>query len=174
MSKNNFGEDLYNGAAITGTFLACGKAVVTTIIIFFFVSLAIYLIKNPTEYSKTTDAIIITATCSSYPNKNDTLYSCDLTLNYSVNNVGYNTNLRTSGSDNYANQIGKKISIDYNPNNPNDIILSRLSNRTIGIGILIVSLLVLAGSWFWCWLTTKYKMAGAISTGDTLLNAVAR
>lgn len=113
--------------------------------------------------SDKTNATITSSSCSQTTKDNVTTYKCNIKLSYNINGVDYNNTLNTSSKTAYVN--GDRINIKYNPQNHMEI-SEDTSTITLGIVLIIVSLLMIGGVWLWNYMTQKYEAVatyGAIS-----------
>lgn len=75
-----------------------------------------------------------------------------------MNGTDYFNNFNTN-SINYTNDT--KITVYYDPNNPNNSSLTKDDYHTVGYILLGVGILILVGSWITLWVVLHYKFAAA-------------
>jgi hypothetical protein len=106
-----------------------------------------------------TKATILSSSCATIINNNNTEYSCILNLKYTIDNKEF-TNYITTQSNIYYNQ-NAQIDISYELDNPNKIYIKSLDNMTISLiscGIGVVIILASAINYY---LTYRYKFYAA-------------
>jgi hypothetical protein len=106
-----------------------------------------------------TTATILSSTCTSVINNNNTEYSCILNLKYTIDNVEY-TNYITTQSNIYYNK-NASIDITYEVGYPNKIYIKSLDNTTISYISCVVGIVIILASSINYYLTSRYKFYAA-------------
>ena len=156
------GETIYDSAATFGRIMAFVRMVTGSIIGIVMIAVGIYLVRNKAAQSVNTTAEVATAECKTVevgtPKKPRSTVRCDLTVTYTVNGKQLTTPLTDEGTS-YSK--GSIVNIQYNPDNPSDIRLKQAANKTVGIILIVIGLVIMLGSIIWFIITLKYKIAAA-------------
>lgn len=92
--------------------------------------------------------------------QSSTQYRCvEVDVSYVVNGKKYNMTKSTDSPMDYGK--GSRVEVFYDPSNPKHAELSSDNSHVVGWIALVMGLLVLIGSWFWIWMTWKYKFVAA-------------
>ena len=167
--KENLGSEIYSGAASFGRGMAIFGAVMSTLIGIGMVIGGIYILLHK-DKSKHVLATVVGCSidgasgkdcCTSFVDYNGfRQYDCNLRLNYTVNGKEYNNPLYISSQRGYVS--GDFLKISYDEKNPNSIKADVGYPYFLGWVLIGLAVLVIAGSWFWVWLTGRYKFAAAV------------
>jgi hypothetical protein len=150
-------SEIYNDTASFGKFMAIISAILATVIGIVLIVAGVAEIRHVPIYTQVVNATIVNSpSCTSQVNGN--LYSCMLTLKYTVNNVVYTSNLTTESSQPYM-QNGS-IQIYYNPKNPHQISQGS-DNPKFGWWIIGLAVIIISVAWLMVWMVYKYKFAAA-------------
>jgi hypothetical protein len=158
---NTSSSDVYSDAASFGKISVVIKLIMTIIVAIALVVLGVYLYRRKNVHTKSLDATITDANCTTESDGRSTTYNCKLTLEYTINNKKYSgINISTDSSSLYNK--GNTITIYYDPNNPTDISLfSKGTQQTIGEVIIVIAILsVIFGILSW-WLASRSKFYAA-------------
>ena len=126
-------------SASCGKFVGLSGGVVCAIIIIILCGVGIFLYrKKVTTIYNTVNATILEATCaqvlnSTGRNRTSVSYNCTLKVKYTVDGKDF---VNTVVSTDIYHNVGETRQIYYNVANPDDILYSYVTNRTIG-GILM-------------------------------------
>lgn len=168
MKGAGFANVAYDSAATFGRVIAFFKMIVAIIVGIAMITIGIYLIRYKVKQSVNTTSVIESAKCTLVNSGTDKRPSstnqCDLVVVYTVDGKEYKTQLTTQGP---VQTKGNTIDIQYNPENPNDIIQKTVSNKTIGIWLIVIGIVIMAIAIIWFWITMTYKVAAAAQTAMT-------
>lgn len=168
---NTVTEAVYTGAADIGkvySTISLIGGIVFSILLFV---IAIFLFQQKNVRTEKTLATVTTATCSQYErivnNQKQIAHTCNLEINYTINNKLYTAGLNTDKK--YS--LGSNILIEYDPNNPTDISIPTVfTTRFFGIISSVVSVLILIYVVLNYVFSKKYKVyaatQGAFTTVD--------
>lgn len=151
------GEDVYDGAAAFGRFMALLSLIGGTLISLLLIGIGIYLLVSKDKYSGSTTANIKEANCQRIADSKSVRYECLLKLSYSVDGKAYE---REYGTHSGFYAPNTTLNIRYDPSNPNDITVG-MRKKTIAIIILCIGVFVLIMAWVWWWIVNTFKFAAA-------------
>jgi len=172
-SKQNLGEDIYDGAATFGRIRATISVVFGTIFGILSLGIGVFLLFKKTKYKSSVLGTIINDTnCNKVANissskKQEITYNyiCkSLEINYEVDGTMEKLVTDTNSPVNYKK--GDNLKIFYDPINPKISSITSDNYHLIGAICVGVGSLMLIGTWFWYKMTMKYKFiaaAGGIS-----------
>ena len=173
MAKKSFTSKLYSGSARFGRDIALVSAILISIIGIILIIWGIILEVHKTKLTQKTSGTIEIATCIQKINNNNIVYSCNLTVNYSVKGHKYTLNVNNIESDSTYTE-NDSIDIYYDPNNPNNSALnSDKYLHTMGMIMVICGVVIPLFAWGWWYLTTRSKAvaaAGGAAAGLDLLS----
>lgn len=153
----NFASEIYDDTSSLGRIISLISLIVGIIIaIVLFICAFSY---QTTPDNPSTTATILSASCATIINNNETEYSCILNLKYTINNKEYTNNITTQ-SNIYYNQ-NAIIDITYELDNPNKIYIKPLNNKTISLISCGVGVVIILGSAINYYLTYNYKFYAA-------------
>ena len=160
-SLSNDVNDIYSGASDFGRFWAIFGAIIATIVGIMFAMFGIYVLVKKSNL-KQADGIVVSSDPPScgVGQGNPPVYSCNITVSYTVNNMKFQEIIWYSGSKLYSN--GQSISVYYEPSNPKQASLTGPVPHYVGVILIIVGILVVVFSWFIVWITRRYKFASAM------------
>jgi len=170
----SLGNQVYSGTASFGVLVSSFRAVLGTILgILMFIG-GVYLTRYRSRMKYITGKVSESSSCntkyystsgSKYNNSREELV-CTTPVKYEIKGKKYTHNL-TTNSNKYKK--GNNIKIWYNPSKPGIPQYSPIS-IWMGIGLIMLSILIILGSWITVWLTRKYKLYGAVVGGGALGN----
>lgn len=136
--------------------------VVGTIVGLVFIIVGIFLIFNKSKRTGSTQGTIQSIpNCTQHiDNDSGTMYACtNMNVKYTVNKTDYITPVSVDSIYNYKN--GSNIKIYFDPKDPKHGTTSSDNYHVVGWFGLIFGIILLGSSWFWLWMTTKYKFVAA-------------
>jgi len=161
--SRGLGSEIYSGAAEFGRIRAIMGVIFGTIIGIACIIGGIVLIRKKVMLNATiTGTVSSDPACRKYTDKNSNfMYDCSgIYVKYTLNNTLYTLkNTRINSGINYKN--GDKIKVYYQSNKPSNASLLSDNTHIAGWIILVVGLLILAGSWFWFIMAMRYKFVAA-------------
>lgn len=160
MSQNEtlIGEKVINTTATFGKISAVFYAIIGTIFGLMFVIFPIYNIVDKNKRNLIiADVVRRNSVCNTTDNKKPA--TCKTTVNYIVNRKEYESNIDT-GTSEYT--FRDKIKLWYHPDDPKNV-RHNFSPMWVNYTILVIGLLIIFGSWFWVWLTRKYKSVAVVT-----------
>lgn len=158
MSKS-IGNQIYSDTASFGRIWAIISAITGTLFGVFFVIVGIYVIQHKSHLKSTKGDVVKDSDCNTKIDNGNQYTQCSTTINYNINGKEYPNKTVNTGSTNFT-QGKNNITIWYSPANPENPEYSP-APTWVGWVMILISLLVIFGAWFWVWLTHKYKMAAA-------------
>jgi len=155
--KESVGDEIYSGAAGFGRIYSWISAVIGTLIAICMFIFGIYIIQHK-SHLKSVDGKVTKSSydCSIQTVDKNTTNTCKFDVKYTVNNIEY-TNTFSSTS---MVSVDETITIWYDPNNPANGEFNPIS-KTIGVVLIVSSIVVILIVWFWVWLTKRSKFAAA-------------
>jgi len=158
MSKS-IGNEIYSDTASFGKIWAIISAIMGTLFGIFFIIIGIYIILHKSHLKSTKGDVVKDSDCNTTIDNGNQYTQCSTTVNYNINGKEYTNKIVNTGSTTFT-QGKNNITIWYSPTDPEKPEY-KPAPTWIGWIIILVALLVIFGSWFWVWLTRKYKMAAA-------------
>jgi hypothetical protein len=154
------GDDLYDGAATFGRFMATVWLVIGTIIGLVLLGISLYLLLTPPKYSEHTTAKVIEAKCDRVPtgDSRGMVNDCLLKIEYTVDDKHIVKDYNSKSSTYYS--VGSELKIRYNPDNPEDF-TTAISRKVVGWILLAIGLVIMVISWVSWWIVTSFKFAAA-------------
>jgi len=162
--KPSLGEEIYSDASSFGKIWSLIGAVIGTII-----GLGLFIFGLVFFFRKKTNRDEVLASVSSINgggtercekiSDNPVNYSCLLTFNYNYKGNAYNLDYNYNGANIYYK--GQKTNIYVNVNHPTDILLGKEAPSWTGLIFAIVGIIIIAGGWFWYWMSRRYKFLAA-------------
>tara|TARA_B100000242_G_C42929216_1_gene430966 strand:+ start:241 stop:765 length:525 start_codon:yes stop_codon:yes gene_type:complete len=163
----NIASSAYNSAATYGRVKAYGGAVIGSIMAFIFIIIGLYSFFKKNPYSKTTRAKVTRANCSPVKSSNNnTMYHCNLNLEYSINNQKMSKVVHIDTSYKYYDD--DKITVGYDPEDIDDVSLNYNSNSVIGIVFIFISIIILASVWMNVYIVRHSKLAASAEAASNL------
>lgn len=163
-------SELYDEASSLGTFTSKMRLFSAIIVCIILLIISIVLFATKKEYIST-NALVKTALCDSVYNeksKSSTI-NCTLEVEYTVDYKEYRNRLVTYDT---THNIGDKIDILYNKNDPNDISYSVFSTTIIALILLGTGVLILGGAYLNYYLSSNYKMYAAGNAAGEIIDLV--
>ena len=177
-SQKGIGETLYDDAASLGRFwsyIIFGFVIVVAIILFF---VGLYKSFSNNVYTESVLATVTTTNCSpikvssSSSTPEISNYKCNLGIKYEVNGKIYEIPSFIVQDQTIINQ-GQKLTLYYNPSNPNDISsVSRSQEKQAGAGLIVLSVIMIIISSVFLWMALKFKFFAAIQGGSFIRNII--
>jgi hypothetical protein len=166
------GDDLYDGAATFGRFMATVWLVIGTIIGLVLLGISLYLLLTPPKYSEHTTAKVIEAKCDrvSTGDSRGSANNCNMKIEYTVDDKKIVQDHSVFQSSTYYS-VGSELKIRYNPDNPEDF-TTAVSRKTVGWILLAIGLVVMVISWVSWWIVTSFKFASASMGAATAYDMV--
>ena len=162
-SGKSLGQEIYSGSATFGKIEAWISAVIGTLIGLGLLIVGIVLVSHKTSLTKRARGTIKSAYCLSSEANNQKSYNCTLDVEYIVKKQTYNIIDVISSKYDYQPHDHDNTIIDvyYNPKSPKSGKLKSDNNKVIGIILIIIGIIIPAGTWLWVWVTYKSKFAAA-------------
>jgi hypothetical protein len=159
-SSPSLGDQIYSGSAEFGVIWALIGAIIATIIGVCMIIVGIYiLVKKSTLQQVSGTVVSVDPPSCGVGSGNPTTYSCNITVSYLVNTTHLQKIIWYSGSVIYS--PGQSITVYYNPSDPGDASLSGPVPHFIGGILILFGLLIPIGSWFWYYMSRRYKFVAA-------------
>lgn len=173
MAKKSFTSKLYSGSATFGRVIALVSAILISIIGIILIIWGIILEVHKTKLTQKTSGTVEIATCHQKIENKNIVYSCNLTIKYTVKGKKHTLNVENIESDS-AYTDNDTIDVYYDPKNPNNgAINSDKYLHTMGIIMIICGIVMPLFAWGWWYLTTRSKAvaaAGGAAAGLDLLS----
>lgn len=166
--KTSVGEEIYSGTANAGKIFAIIGAIGTTILGLFLIIVGIHIINHRSHLKSVKGTVAENSNCIVAQMGQNTQKTCDTTINYAVDGKKYKKILDT-GFTRYNKD--DPITVYYSPKTPDKPEANPLP-KFVGWALIVISLLMVIGSWFWLYLTEKYKVVAAAGGAGGLLNIV--
>ena len=168
MSKG-LGNEIYSDSAAFGRIRAIIGVIFGTLIGLGLIIGGIFAIAHKTKLSSETIGISVNKDnnpipidqCGTTTTNNNTTYNCNFRLRYTVDGIDYYSQFNTHDSINYSNET--KVTIYYDPNNPNNSSPTKDDYHTVGYILLGIGIFLLIGAWVSLWIVLHYKFAAAAS-----------
>lgn len=163
----NIASSAYNSAATYGRVKAYGGAVMGTVIAIIFIIIGIYSFFKKNPYSKTTKAKVTNAECSLInSSKDNTMYHCDINLEYTINNEKMNKILHVDTS--YKYYTDDRVTLGYDPDDIDDVSLDYNSNKVIAFVLVFLSIIILGSAWMNVYIVKHSKLAASAEAASNL------
>lgn len=177
LKGGGFANAAYDATATFGRVVAFFKMLTGIFIGIVLTVIGIVLIRSKQVYTQTvltkvTQPKCTTSTSTDSKGNVSTQTQCNTILEYKVNGKDYKTPFTFNGS--YAeNQM---VEMQYNPDNPSDIRQPAPKNKTVGIILIVVGIVIMLATIIWFVLTLKYKIiaagTGAYTAVDWTVDAI--
>ena len=164
--KTSVGEEIYSGTASAGKIFAIIGAIGTTLLALFLIIVGIYIINHRSHLKSVKGKVAEDSTCVTTQTGQNTQTTCNTKIIYTIDGKQYNETLDTGFTKYNKND---PITVYYSPKTPNKPEVNPLS-KSVGWVLIVISLLMMIGSWFWLYLTEKYKVVAAAGGAGGLLN----
>ena len=178
-------QELYSGLATYGKATNMMGTIIITIVAIPFIALGIYFLKKKNTHTQIVNGIIQKVNCtettdtipnatSNNPNNTTTVtkYNCNIDVTYNFEGNTYNVKKNTTNSFKY--QENQNIDVYINPKNPTDIKLDVVNNKTIGLFLIGIPILILIIVYVSLYFTLKYKSIAAASGTTTGISQIKR
>ena len=152
-------QEVYDGAAKFGMFMATIWLIVGNLIALALIIGGIYLMTRKEKYTGKTVATVKSVQCNTYNDGKSVTYNCSMILEYNVNGRIYSRPYQSNSS--ISQYDGMLKPIRYDPANPNDYIVFPLTKYWIGVILLVIGLLIMIGAWFTWYIVRRFKTAAA-------------
>lgn len=169
-SGKGVGDDLYDGAATFGRFMATISLVIGVLTGLILIGISIYLLVTPARYTELTTAKVNEAKCDRVPTGDSRgfMNDCIMKIEYTVDGKQI---VKDHNSKGKYYSVGDTIKIRYDPSNPEDFSTS-MSRKTVGWILLAIGIPVIFLSWLSWWIATTFKFAAAATGVGTAYNIV--
>lgn len=164
-------DEIYSGTASFGRIWAVVSAVLGTLMGIFFMVVGVYVIFHKSHLKSTDGDVVKDSECTTTTEDGKTYTHCSTTVDYKVNDQEYTNKQVDTGSTKFV-QGTKNIEIWYSPAKPENPEYNPIP-VSFGWVIIFISLLIVISSWFWVWLTRKYKMAAAFEGATGIYSILA-
>jgi len=166
--KNSIGNEIYSGAADFGKIYAIISAIIGTLISIGMIIFGIYIIQHK-NHLVSVDGQVTTASydCSIPTTNQNTYTTCKFDVMYQVSNQSYTKTF--SSVETFS--VGDKVTVWYDPNHPEQGEYNPPS-KNIGWALIGFGVLIIIGSWFWVWMTRRYKFAAAAGGTAAAINMI--
>jgi len=154
---NAIGQEVYEGTASLGRFMAWVGLVVGGFISLILIVIGLVILIKKDNHSAKTVAKVKAAECkANTDNRGATTISCQLTITYNVDGKEYEKQMSTTGK-----MVNKEdtMEIRYDPSNPDNFTDS--NRKVVGWILLCIGLIILGVSIFQWYVATRYKMGAA-------------
>lgn len=172
-----WGEEVADGAATFGRIMAFLGMLGSVLIGGAMIGIGIWLIRKKNRYTAEANAKVIAATCDTVYNKDtngkntSANVQCNATVKYMVNGKDYTGGVVTS--DNRVYQEHQDMTVMVDPSNPHEFQqASPVSNKTLGIILIVIGAIIMIGSIIWFMLTIYYREAAIAETAFTAIDAM--
>lgn len=172
--QRGIGEALYDDAAALGRFWSY---IIFGFIIFIAIILLFTGISKSFSNSVHTETVLATVTntnCTPIKTqKGDVIiHKCNVSVKYELNGKTYEIPSVMTEDQTIIN-LGQKLTLYYNPNNPNDVSsISRNQEKQTGGGLIILSFVMIAFASLFLWMSLKFKFLAAIQGGSFIRNII--
>jgi anionic cell wall polymer biosynthesis LytR-Cps2A-Psr (LCP) family protein len=157
------GEDVYDGAATFGRFMAWIGLIICAIIAIILIIVGVYLLTHPGKYTAKTKGIVTKSDCRAFTERNGSHnMSCDVTAEYEVEGTQLETRVLLTGESNET-RPGQAMELVYDPRNPQDAKKKLLSRATIGWILIGIAIFIVVAAAVHLYLVKRFKFAAAAS-----------
>jgi hypothetical protein len=157
----SLGNKVYSNTASFGKLWAVIQAVIATIVGIIMIIVGAYIIKHRSDMISINGSVIEKSLCVTKMNNGETYRMCKTKIEYEIDSKKYTKEISTGTSD--FEKGDDNIPIWYSPVEPGKPEYDPAPTWS-GWMIIIISILVVLGSWFWVWLTRKYEVV-AVAKG---------
>lgn len=169
--SDSFGNKLYSGLGEFSLIYAAISLFFGILISIIFIIIALVIIFKKKVYTQVANATVTKSTCSTVSGNDIFTYKCDIDIEYKVAEKDYVASL--SKTSNVKYEVGSKIEIYHELNNPENASTSKDSN-VVGYVLIPIALLIIAIVIVNFILVRKYKGYAAISGGVTAASMIGR
>lgn len=158
-SKSVMGT-VYTNAAQVGRFWVIFRAIVTTLVGIIAIVIGVYVLIQHYTKKETTGIVLEPSSCLTDVDVNNgkKVRLCNTKVEYEVDGENYVREIPTGTST--FEKDGDNIQIWYHPDKPGKPEYERIP-EWVGWVIILITVLVIIGAWFWVWLTRKYQLIAA-------------
>lgn len=164
------GDDIYDSTASFGRFWALVGAIIASLIgLGLFIGGIYILVKKPDSDKVGVKGTIVKV------NGNDSgqcavsdVVICGLTVQYEYEGKSYTKNFNYSGK--VAYYVGLDIDVYIPKGKPLDASLELPIQNWMGTLMIVISLFLVGGAWFWYWAARKWKAVAAAEGAGGLFN----
>ena len=149
----DLGNQLYDGAASFGRFIAIAWFIFLTIISIICFIVGLFFIFSKNKYSSETTGKIVGTQCPT------SATFCNSVIEYTVNNNKY----KISDTTSKGSFEGATVSIVYDPANPNNAKIKGANKLIVGCILLGVAIVIFGFGYLIYYVNTRYKFAAAAS-----------
>jgi len=157
-NEKSLGNRVYSGTASFGRLWAVIQAVIATIVGIIMVIVGAYIIKHRSDMISINGSVLEKSSCVTRMNNGETYRICKTKIEYEIDGEKYTKEISTGTSEFEKGE--DNITIWYSPVEPDKPEYDPAPTWS-GWMIIIISILVVLGSWFWVWLTRKYEVVAA-------------
>ena len=158
--EKSLSDKVYSSTASFGRLWAVIRAVIVTIVGIIMVIVGIYIIKHRSDMISINGSVTEKSSCLTKTNNGETYRICKTKIEYEIDGKKYTKEIST-GTSEFEKE--DNITIWYSPVEPDKPEYDP-APTWLGWVIIIISILVVLGSWFWVWLTRKYEIV-AVAKG---------
>lgn len=166
-SGGGLGDDVYNGAAAYGMFMALIGLIFGSVIAIIFIIVGVIFLKKTNIYTEKTKGVIREISCE----PRGKTVECIANVEYIHQNKKYSNTFTLSGR--YWN-LNDVMDVKYNPDDPSDSSINMLGNKTIGGIFLGIGIFTFLCSWLSYYVTRRFKFAAAASGVGSAYNTIIR
>jgi len=152
MSKS----DIYSDAAYFGRFMVSVSALLAVITAVVLLVSGIMLLFQGDVHSFSTVGTVSNVNCQPLQNGKK---RCSLVINYLVNGRSLQIQEEVDTSKEYTQ--GSQVSVYYDPDRPEDALATQLTQRQLGLSLIVGSAILLLIALVVVWLSRKYKFFSA-------------
>ena len=169
--SDSVGNKVYSGLGEFAVINSVISLVIGIIISIVLIVIGISVITKKKVYIETVQATVTKSTCSQVSGNSTVMYKCDMDIEYKVGGKDYVASLEKTSNIKY--QVGSKLEIYYDKNNPENASTSKDSNLIAYI-LIPVALTIMAAVIVNLYLVRKYKGYAAISGGVSAASIIGR
>lgn len=159
------GDKVYSGTVSFGKLWVTIQAIITTILGILLIILGVYIIIHRSNMKFITGNVLESSSCFNEIDNGENYRICTTKIEYEIDGKKYTKEINTDSTE--FTKGKDNITVWYSPVKP-DIPEYDPAPVWSGWVIIIISILVILGSWFWVWLTRKYEMVAAVEGASGL------
>lgn len=162
---------LYTNAAQLGRFWVIVRAIFTTVIGIIVIIIGVIVLIQHYSKKETIGIVLEPSSCVTEvsANNDEKVKLCNTKVEYEVDGENYVTEIPTGTSS--FEKDDDNIQIWYHPGKPDKPEYER-NPEWIGWVLILISVLIIIGAWFWVWLTRKYQLLAAAEGASGVLSMV--
>jgi len=174
-------DNLVKDLSFVGKTTSKINLIVSIIVSIILLILSYVFLTKKDDYIKTTSNIKKVKKCSenysTSSNQRGTIntnkiYNCIITVDYTVNNKLYTNDIITNSKIDYLNYNIKTLDISYNPNNPDEIRLPKVSSKIVGFIFLAIAIIILGASYYSNYMTQNSTAVATTQGIDSLSSII--